>query len=240
MYIRRVILCFVLVFCLIQITSAYAVKTVAVSPSSSPHAGDTVSVKTVMTFQGSGGAPFDPDHALLFATDLDQAAWRLELSRDGVADPAIAASGRTARIDGRVLASTSVTPLVCTVYVDGVAPSVTESSAVSAITIQETDSNGVPVAGGEYRKKITIDTSATLDTRIQEKEATLATIRLLIDSKARLGVDTSAAEAKYRDAHTSIASAKTASTSSVAYTDLARAHASMGEACLLLDLAVER
>jgi hypothetical protein len=239
--IARFVFCLVLFICLVQATSAYTVKTVAISPSSTPQAGDVVVLTTTIAFQGPLGKSFDPDHDLLFSTDLDSPAWTFGLSRDGVADPAIAAEGTTARLDGVSIACGSGTTLVCTVSVEGMAPPDVGDPEISAIAIQELDSDGTPIGGGGYEKTIEVDTAATLDARIQEQEATLKTLRLLIESKARAGVDTSAAKAKYQAAGEALAVARTASVSSAstAYADLARARKYTSEIGPLLDIAVD-
>ncbi|RPJ52721.1 MAG: hypothetical protein EHJ95_03520 [Methanobacteriota archaeon] len=233
------ILCLVLLFCLIPIGSAYAVKTVALIPSSTPRAGEVVTLTATITLHGSSGKSFESDHDLVFATDLERPMWTIGCSRDGFYEAAITVEGATARLDGSTLACTSGQTLICTVTVEGTAPLEAESSEITAIAIQETDADGEPVQGGSYEKTIEVVCGATLDALIEEEEGMLATLRLLMGSKARGGVDISAAEAKHADARDALACASAAQTCSAAYAELAKAQKYTAEVGPLLDLAVE-
>jgi hypothetical protein len=235
MKVHRIVFCLILIVCLTSVSSAYTVKTVAINPSIAPHGGDSISVKAVIAFPASEQRAFDPDHDLRFSTDLSNAVWTFTFSGNGIDDLSIPASGSRTSIDGGLLASASNVKMKCTVTVGGIVPSGTDLAEITAIEIQETDANGALVTGGDYRKLIHVDHSASLTARIQDKEADLAQLRLLIESKAMIGADMSAVEATYQTAAGAIASAKTARSESAADAHLAAAHAAMAEAYLLFN-----
>lgn len=233
----KVILCLIAALCLIQAGTAFTAKTPVISPSGDPNTGDTVTIDTSLTFPTTNGMTFDQDDDLLFTTDLDNAVWKFEISRDGVTDPATTAGGKSARVDGWVLSYKSGVDILLTVHLEGKAPNITSSPTITGIKIQEVDSSGNVVSGREFKKQITVNNPATLAATIQLREADLANLRKSLDEKIRIGVDTTEAEAKYKAAQTAIASAKSAPTASAGNTYLKNAQTYITEATTLADKA---
>jgi ribosomal protein L7/L12 len=223
--------------CLVQaVSAAYTVKTYDVSPKGELTSGDHVSVNVDMSFPGSGDLTFSDSDTLKFFTDLDQATWKMTIVIEGKENPIPTTGGKLTTLSGFLLSYPEDIVILLNVHLEGVVPNVSSNPTITLIKIQEVDKNLAIISGGEYAKTITVFNPAAVATSIQLKETDLAALRVKLDEKIRMGVDTSGAEAKYQDARTAINSAKTAPATQ-AQTYLNNAQTYMTEASTLLDRA---
>ncbi|MDD1676775.1 MAG: hypothetical protein LUQ40_03455, partial [Methanomicrobiales archaeon] len=224
-------------FCLIQaVSAAYTVKTIDISPKGDPTVGDHVSADLVITFPGSGTMTFTETDSLKFFTDLTGAKWSFEIVNNGIANPPSTTGGPIATMLGYLLTYKSDTIILLNVHLEGTTPNASSTSTMTLVKIQEIDKNGAIISGGEYKKELTINNPAALAGRITQAETDLSALRAKLDEKIRLGVDTSAAEAKYQDARNAINNAKGASATQ-AQTYLNNAQTYMTESSTLMDRA---
>ena len=94
------------------------------------------------------------------------------------------------------------------VSLEGLAPAVDKTTNKTLIRITEYDGNNKAVTSTQVEKTALVINTGDVTSTIQASDATLQDYRTQIDEKAALGIDTSAAEAKYNEANQKISSAR--------------------------------
>ena len=90
------------------------------------------------------------------------------------------------------------------VSLEGLAPTVDKTTNKTLIRITEYDGNNKAVTSTQVEKTALVINTGDVTSTIQASDATLQDYRTQIDEKAALGIDTSAAEAKYNEANQKI------------------------------------
>ncbi|MDG6257835.1 MAG: hypothetical protein QCH35_09615 [Methanomicrobiaceae archaeon] len=208
----NLLICVFLVVCLVQAVAAadYTVKKVTVTPSTGDIvAGDTVTVHASIQVSTKDD-PFPTDDSLEMTTELSEPRWEYSYTINTV-DQAPQPVKNSARV---ILSGWELSyPNDVTVEVEltGKAPQRSSTEEIDVLKIQQLNSNRDPIKNSEYVKTATIVNTGDKESGIQVRETELSALRTAIDTKTADGVDTSAAEAKYKEAETAINTARTAS-----------------------------
>ena len=193
-----------LFFCCIQTVSAISVASVSIDPSGSltPNNPVTVSFK----IETSGVFPSDGEIQLF--TDLEKPKWTYTIIVNGVENLRPVTGGRTLTISGFELSYKTSDEVAVRVTLEGVAPVVEKTSNKTLIRITEYDSNSKPITSSQVEKTALVINTDEVASTIETGDANLQVYQTHIDEKAALGIDTSAAEAKYSEAEQKINSAR--------------------------------
>jgi LytS/YehU family sensor histidine kinase len=116
--------------------------------------------------------------------------------------------GRTLTIVGFELSYKPSDSVAVRVTLEGKAPAVTETTDKTIIRIQEIDAQGRPITSSKVERTAKVINTGEVPKVIAERDTDLQTYRTHIDEKAVLGIDTSAAEAKYNEAKQKIDAAR--------------------------------
>lgn len=193
----------------IQAVSAFTVSSVAIDPSGSLTPGTAVTVSYKIDFQsGTGSTTFSSSNDLQMTTDLEKPQWTYTILLDGVENPRQPTGGRTLTLTGFELSYKSGVEESVRVTMQGTVPSVTTTGEKTIIKIQEYDSSNSPIESTKYESKATVINTAEVATSISARTNDLQTFRSRIDEKSSMGIDTSAAEAKYSEAQSKLDAAK--------------------------------
>jgi hypothetical protein len=229
-----IILTAILLFC-IPAVSAFTVSSVSIDPSGSLIPGTPVTAS--LKIENSGIFPSGDD--LQFYTDLENPKWTYTIIVNGIENPRPVMGGRTLTIVGFELAYKSSDDVGVRVTLEGKAPAVTETTDKSIIRIQEMDAQGRAITTTKVEKITKVINTGEVPKIISERDNDLQTFRTHIDEKAVLGIDTSAADAKYNEAKQKIDSARARPTSQYAeaLTDLTGAQTVISDGEKSLDKA---
>jgi len=235
---KCVIIAISLVVC-IQAVSAFSVSSISIDPSGSLTPGQQVLVSFKVDFAGDGGSTFPAGGELDLSTDLDKPKWTWTLLLDGVENPRPTETGRQLALSGFELSYPSKVEESVRITLEGTAPSVTQSTNKTIIRILETDSNGNPVTSSEVERTALVINTAEVTQAIANQDSVLQGYRSHIDEKAALGIDTTAAEAKYSEAKGKIDAARALSSNqySQAFDDLKAAQTAIDDGEKALDRA---
>jgi hypothetical protein len=227
-----------LIFC-IHAVSAFGVSSITVEPSGSLTPGTPMIVSFKVDLSGAGDATFSSDGELQMSTDLDSAKWTYSLVLDGVDMAQPDNSGRVLKLTGWVLSYPSSVEESLKVTLQGVAPSVSQTTNKTMIKIAEYDSHGNLISNSVIERTAVVVNVAEVQAKVSSEEAALQTYRSHIDEKSALGVDTAEAEAKYSEAQQRITTAKSLPSSqySQAYNNLDAAQRSIADGETVLDRA---
>jgi len=198
-----IILTAILLFC-ISAASAFSVSSVSIDPSGSLIPGTPVTAS--LKVENSGVFPSGDD--LQFYTDLENPKWTYTIIVNGIENPRPVMGGRTLTIVGFELAYKTSDDVAVRVTLEGKAPAVTETTDKNIIRIQEMDAQGRPITSTKVERTAKIINTGEVPKIIAERDTELQTYRTHIDEKAVLGIDTSAAEAKYNEAKQKIDAAR--------------------------------
>jgi hypothetical protein len=192
----------ILLFC-ISAASAFSVSSVSIDPSGSliPDTPVTVSYKV-----DTSGFPSGDD--LQFFTELESPKWTYTISVNGVDNLRPSMGGKTLTISGFELAYKSGDLVDLRATLEGKAPMVTQTADKTIIRIQEMGTNGAAIATTKVERTAKVINVGEVPIVIAERDTELQTYRTHIDEKAVLGIDTSAADAKYNEAKQKIDSAR--------------------------------
>ncbi|MDD1700296.1 MAG: hypothetical protein LUQ04_05815 [Methanoregula sp.] len=219
----------------IQTASAMSVASVSIDPSGSLTPNTPVSV----SFKIEAG-DFPNNGEIQFFTDLDDAIWTYTVIVNGIeVNQAPGESGHNLAITGFLLSYKTNDEVSVRVTLEGVAPNVTKSSDKILVRVTEIDGNNKPVTSSQVEKTALVVNTGEVTSTIESSEVDLQVYRTHIDEKAALGVDTSAAEAKYNEAQQKIDSARTRSTSEYAEvtSDLTAAKTAIENGEIALEMA---
>ena len=219
--------------------SAFGVSSITVDPSGSITPGTPVIVTFTVTMIPSGSETFPSANDLQMSTDLETAKWSDSLVLDGVETAQPAESGRVLDVSGWILSYPSSVDESLKVTLQGVAPTVTQTTNKSMIKIQEVDPNNNIITDTIVERTAVIVNIQEVQTRISDEVTNLSTYRSHIDEKSALGIDTADAEAKYSEAQQDINTAKGLPSTQYtqAYTDLDAAQTAMDAGEIALDRA---
>jgi hypothetical protein len=193
----------------------------------------TVSYK----IENSGVFPSGDD--LQFFTELDDPKWTYTIIVNGVENVRPVMGSRTLTIVGFELSYKANDQVAVRATLEGKAPSVTETTDKTIIRIQEMDTSGRSIDSTKVERTAKVINTGEVPKVISERDTELQTYRTHIDEKAVLGIDTSAAEAKYNEAKQKIDSARARPTTQYAeaLVDLASAQTSISDGEKSLDRA---
>lgn len=204
---KWIIIVLSLIFC-VHAGSAFAVSSITVDPSGSLVPNTPVIVSFNIDFSASGDETFASGNELQMITDLDAPKWTYTLILDGVETPQPSNSGRVLAVSGWILSYPSSMEESMRVTVEGTAPSVQQTTNKTMIKIQEVDSHNNILTSTMVERTAVVVNIKEVQSKISEEESALQSYRSHIDEKSALGIDTSAAEAKYSEADQFIRTAK--------------------------------
>ena len=227
-----------LIFC-IHAVSAFGVSSITVDPSGSLTPNTPVIVTFKIDMSASGDETFPSGDELQMSTDLDKPKWSYSLVLDGVDAVQPSNTGRVLSVSGWVLSYPSSVEEALKVTLEGVAPTVTQTTNKTMIRVAEYDSHSNLISSSVVERTAVIVNIAEVQTKVTEKESALQTYRSHIDEKSAMGIDTAAAEAKYSEADQKIKAAKSLPSTqySQAYTNLDGAQKAMDDGETALDRA---
>jgi hypothetical protein len=235
---KWIIIAFSLVFC-IQGVSAFYVSSISIDPSGSLTPGQQVLVSFKIDFTSTGDSTFPAGGELDLSTDLEKPKWTWTLLLDGVENPRPTETGRMLALSGFELSYPSKVEESVRITLEGTAPSVTQSTNKTIIKILESDSNGNELTSSLIEKTTMVINTAEVSKSIDDQGGILQGYRSHIDEKAALGIDTTAAEAKYNEAKAKIdaARARQSTQYTQAYDDLKAAQTAIDDGEKALDRA---
>ncbi|HZK30677.1 MAG TPA: hypothetical protein VFC43_05520 [Methanoregula sp.] len=192
-----------LLICCTHAVSAFSVASVSIDPSGSltPNNPVTVSFKIEVDDFGS-------DSEIQLFTDLEKPKWTYTIIVNGVENLRPVTGGRIISISGFELSYKTSDEVAVRVSLEGLAPPVDRTTNKTLIRITEYDGNSKAITSTQVEKTALVINTGDVTSTIQASDAELQDYRTQIDEKAALGIDTSAAEAKYNEANQKISSAR--------------------------------
>jgi hypothetical protein len=197
--IREILLVVVILLVISQSSAAYNISRVSVEPPVAvllPGTPVSVSVKIDLPAQPL----FPPFHQLRYTTELEKPKWDPDILAAGVEYPAIIKGGMVNSFSGFELSDPRVFSV--RLKLEGIAPNVDQTSNITIIRIEEVDENGKVIDNS------TVESTAVIPYFDECSFCDLSTFcrcqlqkfRSRIDEMAKLGVNTTIAEAKYNEA----------------------------------------
>jgi hypothetical protein len=213
---------------------AISVSPVSIDPSGSLTPGTPVSVSFKVEFSGD----FPQAGEIRLFTDLDKSRWMYTIFVNDVEVlRAPAETGHTLPINGFLLRYKPNDAVSLRVTLEGVAPAVTKTSNKTVIKITEYDGIGRPITSTQVEETALVINTGEVASSIADADAKLQVYRMHVDEKAVIGIDTSAAEAKYNEAKQKIDSARSRLSNqyAAALSDLTAATAAIADGEKALD-----
>jgi len=201
--VKWTVLILLLLFC-IQTVSAISVSSVTIDPSGSLTPGTPVTV----SFKIENSGVFPSDNELQLFTELGNPKWTYTIIVNGFENLRPVMGGRTLDISGFELNYKSSDQVSVRVGLEGVAPTVTQTSNKTLVRITQYDGNGKPIASTQVDKSAMIINTAEVSSIISSRSADLQVYRIHIDEAAVIGINTAGAELKYNEAKQKIDSAR--------------------------------
>jgi hypothetical protein len=231
---KWIILLLFLIVC-INPVFAISVPTVSVDPSGSLTPGTPVTV----SFKIENSGVFASDGEIQIFTDLDKPKWTYTIIVNGIENQRPVMGGRTLVISGFELSYKTSDEVSVRITLEGVAPAVTQTSNKTMVRVTEYDGNGKPITSTQVEQTAMIINTGEVASTIASADADLQVFRTHIDEKAVIGIDTSAAEAKYNEAKQKIDSARSRPSNQydAALSDLNAATAAIADGEKALDKA---
>ncbi len=201
--IKWAVIAIFLIFC-VPVVSAFTVTSYTQDPTGSinPSTPVTVSFK----IDNSGQFPSTDD--LMLYTDLEKPTWTYTIIVNGVENLRPVQGGKSLDITGFELSYKSGDEVSVRVTLEGTTPTVTTTGDKIIVRITENDARGNAITSTQVIKLATVVNPENVKEAIAARQADLQTFRANIDEKAAIGIDTSAAEAKYNEANQDIANAQ--------------------------------
>jgi len=239
-----ILFCSVILLCLVQAGAALSSSNVLTTPTqvNALKPGDIISeVSGTINLAPSGSETFNSDNSVEFYTQLDDARWSISIVIGGITNPPRTYGGKHATIGGYDLSyPTSGYENVALKFsmTSGKIPSSFTSGTITLVRVQELDSDSDQV-GAAVTVNGTVINPTALQTQIDNVKVKLADLKSLIDQKAALNVDVSAARQKYNVASSAVDSAaiKISSAPGEVGTLLATATTNIDQASTALDKA---
>jgi hypothetical protein len=209
------------------------VSTISIDPSGDLIPGTSVIASFKVDFSAVGSETFPSSSSLQMITDLESPKWTWTLLLNGVENARPQSGGHMLELSGWDLAYPSDIEESIRVRLEGKAPSVTQTSNKTIIKIQEVDSrNNIQTSSVVEYTRLIVNTGE-ISTAISAANSNLSVFRTHIDEKTTLGVNTSAAEAKYTEAKQKIDAAEalpaTQYSSALSYLNMAQVAIADGE-----------
>ena len=183
---------------------ALSVGSVQIDPSGSLTPGTPVTV----SFKIENSGVFPSDNEIQIFTELDKPKWTYTVIVNGVENLRPVMGGRTLAISGFELSYKSSDQVGLRVALEGVAPTVTQTSNKTLVRITQYDGNNKPITNTQVEHTAMIINTAEVASTISSRAADLQVYRTHIDEKAVIGIDTAAAEVKFNEAKQKIDSAR--------------------------------
>jgi len=204
---KWILLLLVLVFS-IPAVYAFSTSTVDVSPSGDLTPGSTVTASFTIKFATSGDETFPKDDTLSLSTDLENPNWNVVLVLNDIDNVQPVDNAKTVDITGWVLSyDPSDFEESMRVTLTGTAPSVTTTMEKVVVSVSDLDGSG-DIVGNAVTVKRNVINTGEVTSAIAAQQASLDDLRIAIDEKYALGVDTAEAEQKYSAAQSAISTAK--------------------------------
>ncbi|HVP96664.1 hypothetical protein [Methanoregula sp.] len=214
MGLKRFILVFGLLVLLVPALSvAYTVNSMTINPSSGALTPGT-SVSLSYTVQEPSGQSSMND--LIMNTALTAPQWSYIIYVNGNPTAPTQSSSATVDISSFLLEYKSSDDVSIGVTLTGNAPTVTQTSNQTLVSMWEEDSNGNQLATPYTQTALVVNT-ADVTTAIANANTQLSQLKADIDEKSALGIDTSAAQTQYNTAQSQITQAQSLPSSQ--YTD---------------------
>jgi hypothetical protein len=214
---------------------ALSVGSVQIDPSGSLTPGTPVTV----SFKIANSGVFPSDNEIQVFTDLDKPKWTYAIIVNGVDQPRPVEGGRILTILGWELSYKTSDEVSVRVTLEGVAPTVTQTSNKTMVRITQYDGNNKPIESSQVEYTAMVINTGEVASTISSRAADLQVYRTHIDEKAVIGIDTAAAEAKYNEAKQNIDSARARLSNqyAAAQSDLNAASAAIAAGEVALDKA---
>jgi hypothetical protein len=189
--------------CCTHAVSAFSIGSVSIDPSGSltPNSPVTVTFKI-------DAEDFASDSEIQIFTDLEKPKWTYTIIVNDVENLRPVYGGRTLAISGFELSYKKSDTVSVRVSLEGLAPPVDRTTNKTLVRITEYDGNNKAITSTQVEKTALVINTGDVTSTIQTSEAELQDYRTQIDEKAALGIDISAAEAKYNEANQKISSAR--------------------------------
>ena len=200
---KSTILILFLIVC-IHPVYAFSVTSVSIDPSGSL----TPSTPVTVSFKIENSGEFPSDNEIQIFTELDKPKWSYTIIVNGVENLRPVSGGRTLSISGFELNYKKSDQVSVRVGLEGVAPTVNNTSNKTLVRITQYDGNGKPITSTQVDKTAMVINTAEVSSTISSRSADLQVYRTHIDEKAVIGIDTAGAEAKYNEAKQKIDSAR--------------------------------
>ena len=225
-----------LVLVLVQGASAFNISQFSVDPSGALTPGTPVIITGTIHFEPSSDKAVVSTSGLRLSTELEKAQWNYTLIFNGNEKPQPRTAGKILSVSGWLLSNPGTAEESVRFSLSGIAPSVPQTQNKTLTQIQETNEQGNPVPGTSYEYHTVV---VNFGPSPRPPLSVLSTFRSHIDEKAALGINTSAAEARYAEAKVKIQSAlgRGPTQHELAYADLDGAQAAIDEGERLLDRA---
>jgi hypothetical protein len=201
---RLIIILALLVLLLPAVSEAYTVNSMTINPSTGALTPGTA-VSLSFTVQEPSGSSTMND--LILNTALKNPQWSYIINVNGNPTSPTQSGSATVDISSFLLEYKSSDDVTVGVTLSGTAPSVTQTSNQTLISIWEEDSNGNQVATPYTQTALIVNTN-DVTTAIANANTQLAQLKADIDEKSALGIDTSAAQAQYNSAQSQISQAQ--------------------------------
>ncbi len=195
----------------IQFVAGVVVSNPVINPTGDLTAGTNVSVSFKVDMTPSGSETFPKGNTLQLFTDLNNPKWVTTLIKDGVESALPQEAGHSVFISGWLLSYPSTVSESVRVTLEGSVPSVTKSMNKTIVLVQELDGNNAVIPGSIVTRERLIVNPTDISRDISVRESDLWNFRIHIYNKTQMGINTSAAEAKYAAAQSAILTAKNAS-----------------------------
>jgi CHASE3 domain sensor protein len=200
---KGTVLILFLIVCIQAVSASMTVESVTIDPSGSLTPGTPATVQ----FKIDAGS-FPSGGEIRLFTDLDNPKWTYTVIVNGVENIRPVEGGRTLAISGFELSYKPSDEVSVRTTLEGVAPTVTQTSNKTMIRITSFDSNGKPETSSQVEKTALVINTGEVASTIASADAELQVYRTHIDEKAALGIDTALAEVKYNEAQGKIDSAR--------------------------------
>jgi hypothetical protein len=200
---KWIILAIFLLVC-IQPVFAISVGSVSIDPSGSL----TPATPVTVSFKIENSGVFPSDNEIQIFTELDKPKWTYTVIVNGIENLRPVMGGRTLAISGFELSYKTSDQVSVRVTLEGVAPTVTQTSNKTMARITQYDGNGKPITSSQVEYTAMVINTGEVSSTLDSRAADLQVYRTHIDEKAVIGIDTAAAEAKFNEAKQKIDSAR--------------------------------
>jgi len=194
----------ILLFLCVPVVSAFTVSSYTQDPTGSLLPNNPVTV----SFKVDNSGQFPSSNDLMLYTDLEKPTWTYTIIVNGVENLRPVRGGKSLDITGFELSYKSGDEVSVRVTLEGTTPTVTSTGDKIIVRITENDARGNAITSTQVTKTATVVNTGDVQSAIAARQADLQTFRANIDEKAAIGIDTSAAEAKYNEANQDISNAQ--------------------------------